>query len=142
LSVVFFTDRDLGKRFPLTLASAGLAVERHDDLFPPDCPDERWLAYVGTSGRVAVTHNERIRYMPNERDAVVRHRVALIVVSGKAPLQELADNFVRTMPRISAFLAKHDAPFIANVYRPTLKELARRADCPGTISLWYQPAKG
>ena len=24
---------------PETLVAAGLAVERHDDLFPPDCPD-------------------------------------------------------------------------------------------------------
>jgi hypothetical protein len=142
LSVVFFTDRDLGKRFPLTLASAGFAVERLDDLFPPDCPDEQWLAYVGTSGRVAITHNERIRYMPNELAAVVRHRVALLVISGKAPLQELSDNFVRTMPRISAFLANHDAPFIAKIYRPTAKDLARRADCPGSVSLWYPPRQG
>jgi hypothetical protein len=50
LSLVFFTDRDLGKRFPEILASAGLSVKRHDDLFPPDCPDERWLAQIGESG--------------------------------------------------------------------------------------------
>jgi hypothetical protein len=62
---------------------------------------------------VAITHNERIRYTPNELAAVVRHRVALLVVSGKAPLQELADNFVQTMPRIAAFLASHKAPFIS-----------------------------
>jgi hypothetical protein len=40
LSLVFFTDRDLGKRFPEILTSAGVSVRRHDDLFPPDCPDE------------------------------------------------------------------------------------------------------
>jgi len=50
LSVVFFTDRDLGKRFPAILASAGLDVERHHDLFPPDGSDEQWLEYVGTQG--------------------------------------------------------------------------------------------
>jgi hypothetical protein len=64
-----FTDRDLGKRFPEILASARLSVKRHDDLFPPDCPDERWLAHVGESGWIAITHNARIRYMPNEFDA-------------------------------------------------------------------------
>lgn len=57
---VFFTDRDLGKRFPDTLAAAGLAVERHHDFFAPDGSDEQWLEYVGNNGRIALTHNERI----------------------------------------------------------------------------------
>jgi hypothetical protein len=53
LNLVFFTDRDLGKRFPEILASAGLSVKRHDDLFPRDCPDERRLAKIGKSGWIA-----------------------------------------------------------------------------------------
>jgi hypothetical protein len=137
LKFEFFTDRDLGKRFPEILASAGLSVRRHDDLFPPDCPDEQWLARVGKSGWVAITHNARIRYMPNERDAVVRHSVALLVVVGKAPFKELAQNFVATMPRISEFLERHRAPFIAKIYRPTPAELAKHANAAGSVSLWY-----
>jgi hypothetical protein len=137
LKLVFFTDRDLGKRFPETLVAAGLAVERHDDLFPPDCPDEQWLTYVGASGRIAITHNARIRYMPNELDAVVRNAVSLLVVVGKAPLKELAENFVTTMPRISAFLQRHEAPLIAKVYRPTPAELSRNHGAVGSVLLWY-----
>ena len=44
MSRVWFTDRDLGKRFPEILTAAGLTVERHHDLFPPYGPDEQWLA--------------------------------------------------------------------------------------------------
>lgn len=58
----FLHYRDLGKHFPDTLAAAGLAVERHHDFFPPDGSDEQWLEYVGKNGRIALTHNERIRY--------------------------------------------------------------------------------
>jgi hypothetical protein len=137
LSVVFFTDRDLGKRFPEILVSAGLSVKRHDDLFPPDCPDERWLAHIAESGWIGITHNARIRYIPNERDAVIRHRVSLLVVVGKAPLKELAENFVATMPRIEAFLAPHKAPLIAKVYRPTPRERMERSAAPGSVGLWY-----
>ncbi|MGB8338255.1 MAG: hypothetical protein WCD07_05800 [Burkholderiales bacterium] len=43
MSLVFFTDRDLGKNFPKALAAAGLTVERHCDLFPENGPDEQWL---------------------------------------------------------------------------------------------------
>ena len=35
-SPVFFTDRDLGIRFPEILAASGLAVKRHRDLFAPN----------------------------------------------------------------------------------------------------------
>jgi hypothetical protein len=50
LKFVFFTDRDLGKRFPEILANTGLSVERHDDVFPPDCPDETWLDVGAPAG--------------------------------------------------------------------------------------------
>ena len=46
MSVVFFTDRDLGNRFPDILSSAGLRVERHRDHFKPAISDEEWLAAV------------------------------------------------------------------------------------------------
>ena len=90
MSFVFFTDRDLGKRFPDILAAAGLSVQRHSDLFEPDCSDEEWLRAVGERGWIAVSHDRRIRYKPNELDAVVRHRVALLVVIGKVPVPLLA----------------------------------------------------
>jgi hypothetical protein len=47
LTLVYFTDRDLGKRFPEILRSSGLTVERHGDHFAPDTPDEVWLQAVG-----------------------------------------------------------------------------------------------
>jgi hypothetical protein len=107
LSRVYFTDRDLGKQFPAILAAAGLTVERHHDLFPPDGPDEQWLEHCGRQGRIAITHDQRIRHKINERDAVIRHGVALLVVIGKAPFPELARRFVATLPKIESFLNRH-----------------------------------
>lgn len=51
MSHIYFTDRDLGKRFPEILADAGLRVERHHDLFPADGSDEQWLARL-SPGRI------------------------------------------------------------------------------------------
>lgn len=137
MSRVWFTDRDLGKRFPEILTSAGLTVERHQDLFPPDGSDEQWLEHCGRNGRIALSRNERIRYTPNQLAAVVQHRVALLIVIGKVPHAELARNFVNTLPRIEAFLNQHQPPFIAKVYRPPAPELARDPDIKGSILLWY-----
>lgn len=134
---VYFTDRDLGKRFPEILAAAGLNVERHHDLFPPDGSDEQWLQHCGTKDRIALTHNERIRYTPNELAAVIRYRVRLLIVVGKAPFPVLAENFVKTLPRIEALLDAQKPPYIAKVYRPAAAELARDSEKSGSVALWY-----
>jgi hypothetical protein len=140
VSRVWFTDRDLGKQFPRILADVGIAVERHGDLFPPDGSDEQWLEHCGTRGRVAITHNSRIRYVPNELAAVVRFKVPLVVVVGKAPTAELAHNFVRTLHRIEAMLDAHAPPVILKVYRASASELAHAADAPGRVEVWFPTA--
>ncbi len=137
MSVVYFTDRDLGLRFPEILRSAGLSVERHCDHFEDDAADEEWLKEVGKQGGVAVTHNSRIRYTPNEKEAVIRHGVRLLVVIGQAPHPDLAKSFVAARERIERFVERHAPPFIAKVYRASAEELARNPSAPGRIELWY-----
>ena len=137
MSLVYFTDRDLGTRFPEILAAAGLEVRRHRDHFAHDCPDEDWLKAVGKKGWFAVSHDTRIRYKPNELAAVMRHGVRLLVVIGKAPFPQLAQHFVATHPTIEKFVAEHPAPWIAKVYRPPASDLAKNPDAPGAVSLWY-----
>jgi hypothetical protein len=137
LSFVYFTDRDLGKRFAEILRAGGLAVKRHADHFAPDTADEAWLEEIGKRGWIALTHDRRIRYKPNERDAVMRHGVALLVIVGAAPFPDLARAFVATLPRIEHFLARQKPPFIAKVYRPSPAETAKRSGAPGRVELWY-----
>lgn len=137
MTVVYFTDRDLGRRFPEILASNGLSVERHADHFEPDTADEVWLEAIGKRGWIALTHDHRIRYKPNERDAVMRHKVALLVIVGAAPFAELADAFVATLPRIEHFLAQHKPPFIAKVYRQSPAQTAADGAGPGRVELWF-----
>lgn len=137
MSPVFFTDRDLGKKFPALLRDAGLSVERHADHFPQDMPDPDWLREIGQRGWIAITHDGRIRYKPNERAAVVEHRVALLVVVGKAPYPQLALSFIATRARILHFIKQHQAPYIAKVYRGSVASAAENAMTPGRIELWY-----
>jgi PIN like domain len=137
VSRVYFTDRDLGKQFPRILAEAGLAVEQHADLFAPEGSDEEWLEHCGRKARIAVTHNSRIRYVPNELAAVKRFGVRLLVVVGQAPTAELARNFVHTLARIEALLDKLEPPAIVKVYRPPPSDVARDAAAPGRVELWF-----
>lgn len=136
MSHVYFTDRDLGKRFAEILRASGLDVERHAEHFAPETPDEVWLETVGSRGWIAITHDQRIRYKPNERDAVIRHGVPLLVVIGKAPFPDLAHAFVASLPRIERFLFEHEPPFLAKVYRPAGADVLRGV-AAGRVQLWY-----
>jgi hypothetical protein len=140
VSRVYFTDRDLGKQFPRLLAEAGIVVERHGDLFKPEGSDEEWLEHCGSKGRISISHNSRIRYVPNELEAVKRFKVPLLILVGQATTAELAHNFVRTLPRIGAFLEGRSPPFIGKVYRATPAELAKSASAPGRVELWFPKA--
>jgi hypothetical protein len=133
----FFADRNLGRRFPATLMAAGITVHRHDDHFLQDCPDQEWLTAVGERRWVALTCDHRIRYKPNELQAVISARATLLVLSGKAPLAELAANFVNSVAKVHAFLDMHEPPLIAKVYRPGAAELLKNPIAAGTIELWY-----
>lgn len=135
VAAVFFTDRNLGKQFPRILRQAGLAVERHDDHFGPDTPDVVWIPEVAARGWIAISHDERIRYKPAEKEAVMSYGLGLLLVAGKAPFPELAQQFLRTLPRVERFLAAHRPPFIAKVRRAAPRELARDPEAPGTVEL-------
>jgi hypothetical protein len=137
VSRIYFTDRDLGKQFPRILAEAGIAVERHGDLFRPDGSDEQWLEHCGTNGRVALSHDSRIRYVPNELEAVKRFNVTLLILVGQATTIDLAHNFVRTLARVEAFLDGRSPPFIGKVYRASPGELQRSDTAPGRVEVWF-----
>lgn len=137
MSRIYFTDRDLGKQFPQILVQAGLAVERHADLFAPEGSDEQWLAHCGTRQWVAVTHNSRIRYVPNELAAVQRFKVLLVVVVGHAPTADLARNFVHSQHRLETLLDSLTGPAIVKLYRPTPAELTASPAAPGRVELWF-----
>jgi hypothetical protein len=103
---------------------------------PTTTPDEEWISKVAGQRWVAVTHDKAISRRPNERQAVIRAGLRLIVVVGHAPHDELADNFVRTLPSIQRFLGKHSAPFIARLYRPSASDQLRKLQPRGRIELW------
>lgn len=73
----------------------------------------------------------------NEREAVMQHNVALLIVIGHAPYPLLARNVVAALPKIEAFLDAQKPPFIAKVYRPSPADLARNPAARGEVMRWY-----
>lgn len=75
-----FLDRSLGRRpVPDLLRAAGLRLRTLAEVYgiPADetIPDVDWLARAGREGWVVLMKDERIRYRPAERAALVDHRV-------------------------------------------------------------------
>jgi hypothetical protein len=67
----------------------------------------------------------------------MRHKVALLVIVGRASYAELATAFVTTLPRIQRFLNRNTPPFIGKVYRPSPRDAARKRRPTGRVELWY-----
>ena len=57
--------------------------------------------------------------------AVIRHRVRLLVVVGKAPSAALALTFVATAPKVLRFVERHKPQVISRVYGAP-----RKRGCP------------
>jgi hypothetical protein len=113
----FFADRDLGRRFPELLRSAGLNVERHDDHFAPDCPDEHWIRAIAALDWIALTRDGRIRYSPLALTALMENGARLFVLVGKLTTDEAAAVFLKWRNKIEKVLRNESMPFIAKIRR-------------------------
>lgn len=135
MSWTFFTDRDLGEQFPALLKEAGFSIERHADHFKHNEKDEVWLRVIAKRGWVILTHDQRIRYKVNEKEAVLLSRARMLVVIAKLPYPDLARGVVNTHRRILAFLDRTPAPFIAKIYQPASVVLLRNPQASGRLEL-------
>ncbi len=82
-----FLDRSLGRRqVPALLRGAGLQLHTLAEVYgiPADegVADTEWLELAGQRGWPVLMKDERIRYRPSERDAVVAHRVQAFCLTG------------------------------------------------------------
>lgn len=135
MTLVLFTDRDLGRKFPRRLREAGLTVEEHHDHFQHNSEDPEWLLGVGQRGWIALTHDKRIRYKPNECAAVMRAGLGLFVLVGNGH-PALADNVINSVERLARFVERTPRPFIAKLYLPNQARLAVNPRAAGDIVLW------
>lgn len=106
------------------LRAAGIKVVLHDDVFP-----------TAERGLVGVSHDSKIRYTSASRDDILRYGARLLILKGKTSHDGLARNFVLTYHAIERFLQRHEAPFIAKVYRHP-----HDATKAGRVEMWLSGA--
>jgi hypothetical protein len=126
--LIFFTDRDLGRRFPSILRAAGVRIEHHDDHFKPETLDEEWIGEIGRRGWIAVTRDARIRYSPLALSVLMDSGTQLLVLVGKLTTEEAAATFLKWRERITTIVLSEHGPFIAKIRRDGIHMWLRRKD--------------
>lgn len=129
---VFFTDRDLGHRFPERLRKFGIKVERHDDHFGAQTPDAEWIGEIGRRGWVAVSRDARIRYSPLALHVLMTSGARLFVLVGKLTTDDAAELFVQSREKVEALLRMERRAFIAKIRRDGIHLWLRHADFHAT----------
>lgn len=123
---VFFIDRSLGgKIVPRALAVAGWAIQRHDDHFAQGTADTAWIHTVGRRGWIILTGDQRIRYNPLEKAALLAFGTHTFLLAGRMDRTgaEMATAFIAAESGILHAIATHRPPAIFKVYQDGRVEL-------------------
>lgn len=116
---VFFVDRSLGGRSVVRiLREAGWKVERHDDHFPADTPDTTWILEVGRRGWFILTADDRLRYNPTEKGALLSSGTLTFILASRKNLTgpEMGGAFRAVRASILAVIESQPPPAIFKVY--------------------------
>jgi PIN like domain len=101
--VCFFVDRSIGAHLvPKVIRDAGIDVIVHDEYFTdPETEDSIWLTVAGQKRWVVLTHDEKIRYRPQEKQALLSANTLVIVITGghKRGI-DIAERVAKVLPKM------------------------------------------
>ncbi len=123
-----FLDRSLGRRqVPNLLRAAGLRLRTLAEVYgvPADeqVQDVDWLGRAGDEGWAVLMKDERIRYRPAERAAVIAHGVrAFCLTSGNLRAAAMAHQYLSTLDDIAA-ACQQPGPFLYAVSTTGLRRV-------------------
>jgi hypothetical protein len=123
-----FLDRSLGRiQVPSLLRAAGLNLRTLAEVYgvpaDEDVSDIVWLGRAGREGWPVLMKDERIRYRPGERDAVLASGVqAFCLVNGNLRAAAMAELFIGSVDDIAA-ACQTPGPFLYSVSRVGLRRI-------------------
>jgi hypothetical protein len=123
-----FLDRSLGRRqVPALLRASGLRLITLSEYYgiPADegVADVEWLELAGRRQWLVLFKDERIRYRPTEREALVTHRVrAFCLMSGNLRAHQMADLFLASLADMVTS-CRDVGPFLFGISRERVRRL-------------------
>lgn len=124
-----FVDRSLGRlKVAVLLRAEGfrlVTLAEHDGM-PADerVEDEDWLQLAGTRRWLAVMKDDRIRYKPSERAALVTHGVrGLVITNANLSAEVMVERIIRVLPTAAEICVARSRPFLFAVQKNGLREI-------------------
>ncbi len=123
---VLFLDRSLRRRqVPDLLRASGIRLHTLAEVYgiPADeqVSDVDWLGHAGDRGWPVLMKDDRIRYRPAERAAVIAHGVqAFCLSSGNLRALAMAHQFISVLDDLAA-ACRQPGPFLYTVSRTGLR---------------------
>jgi len=124
-----FVDRSLGRlKVAVLLRAEGfrlVTLAEHDGM-PADerVEDEDWLQLAGTRRWLAVMKDDRIRYKPSERAALVTYGVrGLVITNANLSAEVMVERIIRVLPTAAEICVARSRPFLFAVQKNGLREI-------------------
>jgi hypothetical protein len=118
------------------LRAGGLRVETYFESFPgPIVPDAEWLAEISKRGWIALSHDRDIRYDPLAQRAIMENGGRFFLLRGHSTTAELAQMFLRAVPRVHRMIDRRSPPFMAVVRRAATHADPLRVEVAVTLTL-------
>jgi predicted nuclease of predicted toxin-antitoxin system len=112
----FFFDNNLSEKLTKGMKAFGEDVVHLKEIFPEDAADTDLLKYIGENGLVLITRDERVRYNPGEKTALIKHKVGAFFLGGKnLDRCKLIEQVVRNWLRIKEYARKGQPPYAFRV---------------------------
>lgn len=95
------------------LTAAGITFDRVGITVPFGASDEVWLSHCGEHSYIALTRDQRIRYRPLEKRALLEYGVACFTFTqGQATASQCAARIVELAPKMIAIAVQQPRPLL------------------------------
>ena len=109
----FLIDENLPSKMAKSLSAIEQDVSHVTDVLEAGATDVEVLEYAGNNDLFLITKDLRIRYRPNEKEAIKKHKVGVFLLGGKnRQFFETYQQLIRNWPRILECAESTNRPFI------------------------------
>lgn len=111
---IFYVDESIfSNALVAQLKAAGIAFDQAGITVPLGAPDSVWLSHCGKHAYLALTRDQRIRYRPLEKLALIDHHVGCFTfTAGQATAAQCAARIVTLVPKMATIAASQPRPFL------------------------------
>lgn len=112
----FLIDENLSIKMARSLRDIDQNVSHVTELMRAGSTDVEVLEYAGSNDYFLITKDNRIRYKPNERDAIRKYKVGVFLLGGKnISFFETYQQLIRNWDRILECASNTSRPFIRRI---------------------------